>query len=251
MKKAVIALPKSLPRVIVISLVLSLALLGFQHVGFVSAVPEFSFSEIEAEIQVSSPVDNGSYTGDLSLNISIRYYALSHVPNSSVIPYQNINCLYQVDNNDWKNASRISASQQGGFWDPPNDGYWNVIDCNYSAVLQGLFNGEHLLDIDLKPDLEYHYRVASNETYVDNATISFFVFGNYDKPMPTATPTPTPSPSPSTSPTSSPSSSPSPTDTPSPSLTGTESPGPTPTPSIPEFPSLLVLYKKRQLKFLK
>jgi hypothetical protein len=57
-------------------------------------------------------------------------------------------------------------------------------------MLQGLSNGEHLLDIDMKPDLQYHYRISSNGTNVqknlrDNATIAFHVFGNFDAPVPT------------------------------------------------------------------
>jgi hypothetical protein len=167
-------------------LVLSLALLGFQHVELVSAVPEFSFSEIEAEIQVFSPVDNGSYTGNISLNISIRYYAFSHVPNSSVIPYQNINCLYQVDNSAWKSATLDFASKQEGFWSLVNDGYYNTMDCNYSALLRGLYNGAHSLNITLKPDIGYYYRV-NNDTV--NSASRFYVFGNYEQP--TSTPQPT------------------------------------------------------------
>ncbi len=154
-------------------------MLGFQHVEFVSASPEFSFSEIEAEIQVFSPADGGSYTGNISLNISIRYYVFSDVPDSGAIPYQNITCLYKVDSHAWQDATLAFASKQEGFWSLVNDGYYNTVDCNYSALLLDLYNGEHCLNITLKPDIGYYYRI-NNESTVNPAS-SFYVFGNSEQ----------------------------------------------------------------------
>ena len=160
-----------------------------------TSIPEspeamFPFSDIIAGIQNFSPADNGSYIGDVPLIISVRFSARSDAPNYSLIPYQEISCLYQLDNGEWKNASLYYASEQKAWYDPTFQGYWNQLDCNYSALLTGLSNGEHLLDIDLKPDLEYHYRISSDGTNVqenllDNATITFYVFGNYNESVPT------------------------------------------------------------------
>ena len=91
--------------IIVFTLILSLTLLAFQRVAIVYATPNFPFEDIIAEIRNISPEDNGPYTGDVSLNINIRFYAYSYDPNSSLVPYQDINCIYQLDNSEWKNAS--------------------------------------------------------------------------------------------------------------------------------------------------
>jgi hypothetical protein len=169
---------------------LSFSAVAVVQLEFAYATPAFPFKDISAEIQNISPADNGSYTGNVPLNISVRFSAQSDAPNSSLIPYQDITCIYQLDNGEWRNASLHYASEQRAWYDPTFQGYWNQLDCNYTAVLQGLSNGEHLLDIDLKPDLDYHYRISSNGTNVqknlhDNATITFHVFGDYDEPVPT------------------------------------------------------------------
>ncbi|MGB9960211.1 MAG: hypothetical protein ACPLKQ_06805 [Candidatus Bathyarchaeales archaeon] len=178
--------PKFLPAATVVFLVFSLILLGFQRFAFVSAVSEFSLSEIDAEILVVSPVDNGSYTGDIPLNISIRFGAFSRIPNASLIPYQKVSCLYKVDNGEWKNASLVYASEQGGRWHPTHAAYWNEVICNYSALLQGLSNGWHVLTITLKPDGIHYWRIAKagEKSYTLEPIVFFHVFGNYNEPIP-------------------------------------------------------------------
>jgi hypothetical protein len=196
MKKAVL-LSQAKPLLIVIAMSLVFLPLQFGFQG-ACAIPDFSFKEIIAEIQNISPADNRSYIGDVPVNISVRYYARSYARNTGLIPYQEISCLYQLDNGEWKNASLIYASEQKALGDPVSRVYWNYLYCNYSAVLEGSSNGEHLLDIDLKPDLDHHIRISSNGTYVfdslhsqdnqgslpDNAKVTFYVFGD-DKPMST------------------------------------------------------------------
>ncbi|MGB9960212.1 MAG: hypothetical protein ACPLKQ_06810 [Candidatus Bathyarchaeales archaeon] len=174
---------KFLSSVAVVFLAFSLLLLGFQRVSFVSALPEFSLSEIYAVVQVVSPVDNGFYTGNVPLNISISFNVFSSGPNEGVIPYQKISCLYKVDNGEWKNASLVYTSGQQGFWNPPNANYWNYVECNYSALLEGLYNGAHVLNITLKPDGINYYRVDHSD-YALNSTIVFHVYGNYEVPAP-------------------------------------------------------------------
>ncbi|MGB9853856.1 MAG: hypothetical protein ACPLRY_03495 [Candidatus Bathyarchaeales archaeon] len=174
---------KFLAAVAVVSLVLPLALLGFQRIAFVYALPEFSPSQIQACIWVTSPVDNGFYTGDVPLNISIRFDVFTDGPNEGVIPYQKISCLYKLDDGEWKNASLVYTSGQQGFWNPPNADYANYVVCNYSALLEGLYNGAHILNITLKPDGIPYYRVG-NSTYALNSTIVFHVYGNYNAQIP-------------------------------------------------------------------
>jgi hypothetical protein len=195
MKKTALSLAKASPILIAVCLVLS----SFQ-VGFLSSytVPCFSFKEINVNYQNTSPADNGSYTGDVPVNISVRYNARSSAKNAYLIPYQEISCLYRLDNGEWKNTSLSYASEQTYFGDPLNRDYWNDLYCNYSAVLHGLSNGVHLLDIDFKPDVRDHLRRSSNGTLFasehsspntslpTDASIVFFVFGNDIKPLTTA-----------------------------------------------------------------
>ena len=181
--------PKYTSTAIIVSLALSLAFLGAQRAGPAYATPNFPLKEVMGEIQNISPTDNGSYTGGVPLNISVWFSARSDAPNSSLIPYRDISCIYQLDNGEWRNASLYYTSEQSAWYDPTFQGYWNQLSCNYSAVLQGMSNGAHLLDIDLKPDSIWeHYRISSNGTNVqnnlhDNATITFYVFGDYDQPV--------------------------------------------------------------------
>jgi|YelNatPaOPRAMG01_1025707.scaffolds.fasta_scaffold36155_3 hypothetical protein len=174
---------KLFSMVTVFCFVFPLVFFGFQRVRFVYAVPEFSPSEIYAVIKIISPIDNGSYTGDVQLNISITFSAFSSGPNMGVIPYQKISCLYRVDGGEWKNASLVHTSGQQGFWNPPNANYWNLVRCNYSALLQGLSNGAHVLDITLKPDGIDYFRVDGGYRAL-KPTVIFHVFGN-EPPAPT------------------------------------------------------------------
>ena len=76
----------------------------------------------------------------------------------------------------------------------------NYVDCYYNATLHGLSNGAHLLDIDLKPDIDDHVRTSSNGTLFGsdhsrpnttlptNSSITFYVLGN-NTPNPTVPPT--------------------------------------------------------------
>ena len=195
MKKTALSLAKASPILIAVCLVLSSL-----QVGFLSSytVPYFSFKEINVNYQNTSPADNGSYSGDVPVNISVRYTARSSAKNAYLIPYQEISCLYRLDNGEWKNTSLSYASEQTYFGDPINRDYWNDLYCNYSAVLHGLSNGVHLLDIDFKPDVSDHLRRSSNGTLFasehsrpntslpTNASIVFYVFGNDIKPTATA-----------------------------------------------------------------
>ena len=151
------------------------------------------FKDITAEIQPISPTYNESYTGNIPFNVTIHFSARSPT-NSSLIPYQDISCQYQLDNGYWNNASLSYASAQKVWYDPTFKGFWNQIDCNYSALLEGLSNGEHHLNITFTPNLKYSYLVLSNGSTLiyqegnsqynalANSTIDFSVFGNYDNP---------------------------------------------------------------------
>jgi hypothetical protein len=101
-----------------------------------------------------------------------------------------------LDGGAWQNASLSSTSDQNAWHDPTFQGYWNQQDCNYTAVLQGLSNGEHALNVSLTPKLQYCYRYTDNgleliynvgeDAYDINAdaAINFHVEGNHDAKTP-------------------------------------------------------------------
>jgi hypothetical protein len=146
-----------------------------------------------AEIQPISPTHNESYTGNIPFSVTIHFSARSPT-NSSLMPYQDISCQYQLDYGYWNNASLSYASEQKVWYDPTFEGFWNQMDCNYNALLESLSKGKHHLNITFTPNLGYSYLVLSNGStliYQEensqynalvNSTIDFYVFGNYDNP---------------------------------------------------------------------
>jgi hypothetical protein len=148
---------------------------------------EFSTSQMEAEILVASPVDNGSYTGDVCLDVSVHFFAWSRQKNSSMIPYRDVACLYKVDDGQYQNASIYYASEQSSWVDIPNSGYWNEMRCNYTASLQGLSDARHSLKIDLEPKGITYYRVNASIVGVP-PTEYFYVYQQTPPDQPTNSP---------------------------------------------------------------
>jgi hypothetical protein len=193
LKKTAANLVEYLSITILVCLVIS----SFQA-GFLNSytTPSFSFKEITVNYENISPADNGSYTGDVPLNISVRFYAFSQT-KSGVIPYQEISCLYRLDNGEWQNTTLNNASKQGYSGYPINRIWAILVDCNYTATLQDLTNGVHILDVDFQPNLGGILRLSSNGTLIasersqynhslpTNASIIFYVFGNEIKPTST------------------------------------------------------------------
>jgi hypothetical protein len=184
---------------VIVALITLFSLLQTELV-FATTVQKFSLDDIAANIRNISPSDNGSYIGDIAVNITVHFSGYSRY--TPLIPYQEINCLYRVDNGEWQNASLFSASAQKYYGLPSNRVNVNYVDCYYNATLQDLANGAHLLDIDLKPDIEDHVRTLSNGTRFGsehssgywasprNAPIVFYVSGNNNEST-TTSPQPT------------------------------------------------------------
>lgn len=126
---------------------------------------KFPLDEVIAVIQPVSPDDNMTYVGVTPLNLTVHYKVQASSPNAS-IPYEDITCIYQLDDNDWANASLSCASPQTFWYDPTFQGYWVEIDCNYTATLPELADGTHSLNVKLTPDINYYYRVLSNGSSV-------------------------------------------------------------------------------------
>jgi hypothetical protein len=187
----------ALAVIVALTTLFSLLQTGFV---FATTVQKFSLDDIAANIRNISPSDNGSYIGDIGVNITVHFSGYSRY--KPLIPYQEINCLIRVDNGEWQNASLVSASPQKHYGLPANRVNVNYVDCIYNATLNGLSNGAHLLDIDLKPDIENHVRTSSNGTIFGsehssgywtsprNAPIVFYVSG-YNNESTTTSPQPT------------------------------------------------------------
>jgi hypothetical protein len=162
------------------------------HIVNADSNGNISLGDIQAIIQVISPVANESYTGDVSLNISIHFNAYSPDPNStSIIPYHDIKCIYQLDNGEWKNASLSFASEQSAFWSWVNNVNELWVDCNYSALLQDLSNGVHSIcvavNVDVIPSLDSrtYYGNDGSEYHYSNSVVNFHVLSNSEQTVPT------------------------------------------------------------------
>lgn len=189
-KKAVLAPSKSLSITIFIFLVLSLAPLGLQRAELAKANEEFSPGDLLAMIQIISPVDNGSYNRDVSLNISVEFSA-SSISNSTVIPYQDVNCIYRLDDGEWRNASLDYVSETRIYWSLVNRVYMIRMNCNYSATLPALSSGAHYINITIKPDAIHSFDSRTyignygSEYYYPNSTVNFHITGDSDQIVPT------------------------------------------------------------------
>jgi hypothetical protein len=150
---------------------------------------QFSFGDIQAIIQIISPVDNESYEGDVSLNVRVTFQAYSHI-NSTVMPYRDIICFYRLDSNEWRNATLSAVSEPRIHWSWINQIYTIQIDCDYDASLQFLSNGLHSLSVDVKPEdiLSFDSRTYRDNNGVDyhysNSTVDFYISNNSEQTVP-------------------------------------------------------------------
>jgi hypothetical protein len=150
----------SLP-IIIISVFLALALNVVQGASSGDATP-FSLDEISAGVQITSPISNKTYTESaVLLNVTLYLGATEWVPRSHVIPYQEINCVYSLDNGEWKNAPLTSTIQKEAWQSIVNKCWYNQMESNYTVVLQGLSEGLHFIRVAVKPDNVHSYNYYS------------------------------------------------------------------------------------------
>ena len=145
---------------------------------------EFSTKQIKAAIMITSPTDYASYIGNVTLNVFILFDVHTSESSANMIPYQNVTCLYQVDNGQYQNASLYYASEQTSWPDIPYNSYGNEMQCNYTASLEGLSNGLHSLKITLEPSDITYYFVNSSAVNVP-ATVHFYAYQTNSTPTPT------------------------------------------------------------------
>ena len=71
---------------------------------------------------------------------------------SHYIPYQNISCVYSLDDSEWQNLTLVSASSPLIFPSLVNKYWYVTMWLNYTAVLHNVSDGSHYLKIDVTPD---------------------------------------------------------------------------------------------------
>jgi len=121
-------------------------------VGFADFVPKFSFESITASIHIKSPVHDGFYAWSfVSLNISMAFYTHAPALDSGEIPYQEVSCIYSLDDCECKDVPLTSVRHQE-FADLPNGGYWVKAFCIYGGDVSGLSGGQHFISLSVKPD---------------------------------------------------------------------------------------------------
>lgn len=137
-------------------------------------VTPFSFDEINAMIEIQMPGHDGAYVGALTFNVSIEFYNNSPTKLSRAVPYQNITCIYSVDNGEWKNASFNALTDSKKCPSLANGGYWYEEFCTYGAVAQGLSEGLHFINVTVTPS-----EVHSHDSYSlgSDSSLYFTVHG--------------------------------------------------------------------------
>jgi hypothetical protein len=165
---------KSALSVIIVSALLVLPLNVVQCTNSVDATP-FAFREIDAAIRIRSPVNNTTYNESaILLNITLYLSGTEWVPESHVIPYREISCIYSLDNGEWKNASLASTTENRVWQSWVNKWWFNQMQSTYTAVLQDLPEGLHFIRVAIRPSgiRSYNYHDIDDLEPSVNFTIS-------------------------------------------------------------------------------
>ena len=194
MKEAISAPSKSFTRIFIIFLVFSLLSIGLQQAEFANANEQFASGDILAMIQIVSPADRGSYTGNVLLKVSIEFSGYS-ISESTVIPHQDFNCIYRLDADEWRNASLESVSETRTFMYIANRKYWIGMNCTYNATLPALPSGAHSIDIKVKPEAIHSFDIRTYnggygpKYHYSNSTVNFYFIDDSEPTAPTDQPT--------------------------------------------------------------
>ncbi len=116
-------------------------------------VEPFDYDELSGSIIVTAPVGNSTYSGsDIVVNASLHIGGHEYEPNTHYVPYQNISCLYSLDESEWQNMTLVSATKSELFPSIPNNFWYSNMWLNYTATLHGVSGGSHYLRIGVVPD---------------------------------------------------------------------------------------------------
>lgn len=162
--------------------ILCLLLIGFLFSTFIfnfgscdesnSSVP-FSYDELGAEIRVTSPIKNFTYSDStIVINASLYVDGTEYEPGKHYIPYENISCVYSLDDSDWQNMSLFSVNNGEITSDLVNNYFYNYMLLNYTAILHNVTEGSHCLRIDVHPN---NIRSRDSSSGYDKPLVYFYV----------------------------------------------------------------------------
>jgi hypothetical protein len=133
---------------------ISIFLLNFGSSYSPNATIPFNMKELSGQIVVDSPVANFNYsTSYIEIKVSLHIGGIEYTPNTHYVPYQNLSCIYKLDDFDWQNMSLASLGGEEAFCSSVNPYWYGNTWLNYSATLQGLSKGAHSVKIDVRPDI--------------------------------------------------------------------------------------------------
>ena len=113
----------------------------------------FSYNELSSQIMVTAPVENFTYSeSDIMVNVSLHIGSHEYEKNMHYVPYQNITCVYSLDDSEWQNMTLVSAVKNEQFPSLPNKFWYSTMWINYTATMHDVSDGSHYLRIDVKPD---------------------------------------------------------------------------------------------------
>jgi hypothetical protein len=139
-----------------------------------TTAPQHSHGDVYATIEIQTPIYTGANAGSLALDVTIEYYVYERSTQSVLIPYQNFTCIYSVDNGEWKETFLRANVSQSWCMSLVNGGGWNEVFCSYSAVVQGLSDGLHLINVTVTPSEVWSHDYYSLGT---DSSIYFAVHG--------------------------------------------------------------------------
>ncbi|MGD6810587.1 MAG: hypothetical protein ACQCN3_12890 [Candidatus Bathyarchaeia archaeon] len=140
-------------KTIALTIIFSLSLLVPNVWGAESSVQvPFGYDELSATISIASPIENATYSSPVEVNVSVYIGGHENVQGTHYIPYQNISCIYSLDDSEWQNLTLATVSSPQVFPSLVNK-YWHVtMRLNYTAILNNVSEGSHYLKIDVTPN---------------------------------------------------------------------------------------------------
>lgn len=141
-----------------------------------TAVAPFSYDELIAKVQIQMPSHEGSYNEGLVFGLNVEFYNNAPSKELRYVPYQNISVTYSIDNGEWKTALFNALTGSNKVASLANGGYWYEEFCNYSAVVEGLCEGVHFINVSVSPSQTRCFDFYSPE----NAPVLYFTVHGQD-----------------------------------------------------------------------
>jgi hypothetical protein len=154
----------------------------------------YPLNSVYAMVIIESPIDNGSYLGNLvTLNASVLLSVYANASQPGIIPYQNVSCFYSLDNEQWVSVPFCFTFGKGVMPSVNEGRYYDQITCFYSKDVENLSEAWHQIRVAVKPDILHSHHGDGNTL---EGLVNFSV--TKQSPVPTQSPEPQPEPFPAT-----------------------------------------------------